>query len=234
MRIRAPVRGGSVVSSVVTPHRVRRLPVAVVAWVVPPGILPRRPSRSVQEIGLVQFRPLTSVDETFLRRMIYLAWRWDRVWDEAEYLAYESPPHPDNYVRAFGQRAGDIGVGAEDGGRLVGAAWCRVLTATNAGTGYVDDETPELAMAVEAPYRGRGVGRALLGGLIEGVRAAGYSMLSLHVAVDNRRARSLYDRLGFQAIKQGDSGMVMVLPLDAEDAGQGRAAPAHRPRPRGR
>lgn len=170
-------------------------------------------TRSLRKSGPMQFRPLTPCDEAFLRRMIYTAWRWDRVWDEAEYLAYENRPHPDSYVRGFGQRPGDAGVGAEDSGRMVGAAWCRVLTEKEAGTGYVDDETPELAVAVEASYRGAGIGRAVLSRLIEQVRAAGYSMLSLHVAMDNRRARNLYEGMGFQARKQGDSGVVMVLPL---------------------
>lgn len=145
--------------------------------------------------------------------MIYTAWRWDRVWDEAEYLAYASRPHPDSYVRAFGRQSGDIGVGAVDAGRLVGAAGCRVLTGSDRGTGYVDDETPELAVAVEAPYRGAGLERALTARLIERVGAAGCSTLSLHVAAENRSARRLYHSLGFRAIKERDSGIVMVLPI---------------------
>jgi hypothetical protein len=52
------------------------------------------------------------------------------------------------------------GAGAGDSGRLVGASWCRVLTANDAGTGYVDDEKPELAAAVESSNRGAGIGRA--------------------------------------------------------------------------
>lgn len=41
---------------------------------------------------------------------------------------------------------------AEAAGKLVGAAWARIME----DYGHVDDDTPSLAAAVEAPYRGRG------------------------------------------------------------------------------
>lgn len=47
-------------------------------------------------------------------------------------------------------RAGDMGFVAVDAGsgEPIGAAWLRLLGGDERGYGYVDDETPELGMAV--------------------------------------------------------------------------------------
>ena len=44
-------------------------------------------------------------------------------------------------------------------GGPIGAAWLRLLKGDERGYGHVDDETPELGMAVLPAYRGRGVRR---------------------------------------------------------------------------
>lgn len=52
------------------------------------------------------------------------------------------------YASGFGRRAGDIGFIAEAGGEPIGAPWVRLLQAEDPGYGYVDDDTPELTIAV--------------------------------------------------------------------------------------
>jgi ribosomal protein S18 acetylase RimI-like enzyme len=63
------------------------------------------------------------------------------------------------------------------------------------GYGYVDDDTPELSMAVLPDYRGLGIGRRLLAELLDEA-AHRYRAVSLSVATDNP-ARRLYERHGF-------------------------------------
>lgn len=49
------------------------------------------------------------------------------------------------------------------------------------GFGHVEDATPELAMAVLAPYRGQGIGTALLSAMQERLKKNGFPDLSLSV-----------------------------------------------------
>ncbi len=54
-----------------------------------------------------------------------------------------------------------------------------------------------LEMMVDAPFRGRGVGDALLGAAVEWARREGLGKLSLTVFAHNARAIALYERHGF-------------------------------------
>lgn len=68
-----------------------------------------------------------------------------------------------HYLTDFGSHDGDDAqVCLDGGGERVGAAWVRRMTAADPGYGYVNDEVPELGMAIQENWRGRGIGRRLL------------------------------------------------------------------------
>ena len=55
-----------------------------------------------------------------------------------------------------------------------------------------------LGMAIHAPARGRGGGRALLSAAQEHARSSGAHKISLEVWIDNARAIALYAAAGFE------------------------------------
>ncbi|WGV28864.1 GNAT family N-acetyltransferase [Halotia branconii CENA392] len=82
--------------------------------------------------------------------------------------------------------------------RPVGAAWLRLLTGENQGYGYVDDQTPELAIAVLPEYRNQGIGSQLLTHLLAAAKTS-YQSISLSTRSSNP-AVSLYQKLGWKVI----------------------------------
>ena len=67
------------------------------------------------------------------------------------------------------------------------------------GYGFVDERTPELAIAVVPNARGKGVGSALLTRCSSG-QAEGFAAISLSVDRHNRGAIALYEQYGFQQV----------------------------------
>ncbi len=105
-------------------------------------------------------------DIPFMRDMLRHAyyWRADEAFEDEEPLS--------RYVNGWG-RAGDTALVAIQGANPVGAAWYRLFTREHPGFGYVDDETPELAIAVVPNRRGGGMGSTLLDALVDRARAGG-------------------------------------------------------------
>lgn len=121
-------------------------------------------------------------------------------------------PELARYVDGFG-RTGDSGVVAEEGAEALGAAWWRHFRADAPGYGFVDEATPELAMAVLPAHRGRGRGAALLEALEREARDQQIHRLSLSVERDNPAA-ALYRRRGFRPLGRRGSALTMVIELD--------------------
>jgi ribosomal protein S18 acetylase RimI-like enzyme len=143
----------------------------------------------------IEIAPLAADDEPLLWRMLRLA----ALAEDRTLAEVRGDPDLARYVAGWG-RAGDSGVKALDrhSGACVGAAWLRLWKVDDHGYGYIDEQTPELAIAVEAAGRGRGVGRMLLEDLIA-TAAAPFAAVSLSVRRDNPALR-LYRRLGFAPI----------------------------------
>ena len=135
-------------------------------------------------------------DEGFLWRMLLEAAHAGDEVDGVE--ALRQVPELARYVEGWG-RPSDLGVVATDGdGEPVGAAWVRMLVGEDAAYGYVDDTTPELAIAVDPQRTGDGIGSQLLKRLLLDA-ARMFPAVSLSVRADNP-ARRLYERFGFQPV----------------------------------
>ena len=109
------------------------------------------------------------------------------------------------YIDGFGSRAGDRCLVAETGGLVVGAVWTRLID----GFGHIDGDTPELAISVCEPYRGRGIGTRLLRGMLAELDADGCDRSSLAVHKDNF-AFKMYERAGFSVVRETDQEYIML------------------------
>jgi len=114
-----------------------------------------------------------------------------------------SAPELAHYVAGW-PRQGDLGVVAEASERPVGAAWLRFFPAGDPGYGFVGADVPELSIGVAAPWRGRGVGRALLRAIAEQARSASIGRVSLSVGRRNY-AHRLYLGEGYKIVDSSDA-----------------------------
>ncbi|MBA3470361.1 MAG: GNAT family N-acetyltransferase, partial [Herpetosiphonaceae bacterium] len=132
------------------------------------------------------------------------------------YIPPGAPPFPRQvvadakiarYVQGWG-RPGDCGVMAMDQEQPIGAAWSRRLTGAEPGFGYLDDQTPELGIAIMPLYRGKGIGTFLLEQLLTTL-ADQAAAVSLSVSRDNP-ALQLYTRLGFVVVGEDTGGSFIM------------------------
>jgi len=142
-------------------------------------------------------------DVRFLRDMLKHAYHW---------RLNEDPDLPvARYVNNWG-RPGDAGLVAWEAGPI-GAAWYRLFPAEAPGFGFVDEQTPELTIAVVPSRRGRGYGDELLEGLLAQARKDGFAQISLSVEPDNPALR-LYERHGFHKVGESGGSWTMLARLN--------------------
>lgn len=112
------------------------------------------------------------------------------------------------YVSDFGKREGDTALAAQSDGKIAGAIWARIMD----DYGHVDDKTPSLAMSVHEPYRGCGIGTALLREILSVLAAKGYERTSLSAQKANYAAK-MYRKAGFEIVRENEEEYIMVCRL---------------------
>ncbi|MBK9296309.1 MAG: GNAT family N-acetyltransferase [Candidatus Microthrix sp.] len=166
-----------------------------------------RPTTQVDTVVVVDehtFRPWIAADVPFLWDMLHLA-LFVPVGAEPLPRSVLDEPKVAHYLRSFGERTGDDAQVCEGSDGPVGAAWCRKLDSTDPGYGYVADEVPELGMAIVGSWRGRGIGRRLLGDLLQR-----HPAMSLSVDDANTAAVELYRSLGFRPVASAAGSTTMA------------------------
>lgn len=161
-----------------------------------------------------RIRPIQEEDVEFL---------WDMLYESLFVPEGQEPfsreilkePFISKYVEGWG-RSGDFGcIAMSDEGKPVGSISARYFDESNKGFGYVDNDVPELGMAIVEEYRGLGMGTALLNELFREAKIRGIERLSLSVDPTNAAAMKLYQRFGFEEVGQVGTSITMVANVAA-------------------
>ena len=111
------------------------------------------------------------------------------------------------YIEDFGKKD-DWCLVAEVKGKIVGAAWVRIMD----DYGHIDDETPSFAISLYEEYRNMGIGTALMRDMLEFLKNKGYRRTSLSVQKVNYAVR-MYQKVGFEVIDENEEEYIMVCRL---------------------
>jgi ribosomal protein S18 acetylase RimI-like enzyme len=143
----------------------------------------------------------SAADTQFMRAMLAHAYHW-----HVAGLDTEIPLS--RYVDGWG-RPGDVALVAAEGPNPVGAAWFRRFPASAPGYGFVDEQTPELTIAVVPSRRRHGVGQELLDALLARAVAEGVPAVSLSVE-NGSPAVAFYERNGFSPAGEHGGALTML------------------------
>lgn len=140
----------------------------------------------VRAVHAAHFRPLSGSETALLEFATLGTTKWcgERITPDD----VRTKPEYTHYTRLIAER-GDFGVVAEIDGEVAGVAWAVFLTITDAGYGFVDEQTPELSLWASADHRRLGIGRKLLYALIAEATARSRAQISLSVEAGNHAKR---------------------------------------------
>ena len=143
---------------------------------------------------MLHFRALLASDQQSLWHWLHIA-----LWDPppAPLRPVEVLQHPG--VRIYAEGWGlptDVGVVAVVNGQAAGACWMR-LVPDRQGLAYIDDETPQLGIALEPEFQHRGLGKPMMKAALSAAWQHGYRKVSLTVHPENP-ALFMYQACGFK------------------------------------
>jgi ribosomal protein S18 acetylase RimI-like enzyme len=156
------------------------------------------------------FIEITKKEEQFLKEMVF----------EALYVRVDQPPFEYSILEepsikkyySNWNSSNDLGIILLLNGQRIGAGWHRLFTKENSGYGFVDEQTPELIIALRKQFHNQGLGTKLLLELFKKSKIAGFHQLSLSVDQESPALR-LYQRLGFEIHEAEGTAFTMIKKL---------------------
>jgi [ribosomal protein S18]-alanine N-acetyltransferase len=159
-------------------------------------------------------RPVKPNEIKFLKDMLY----------EALYVHEGEPllprsiiyePEIVKYIKDWGKPF-DCAIVAQNNNELTGAIWGRMFQLPETGYGYIDEETPEISMAVKSNYRGQGIGTKLIEAISQEYLKLNIKAISLSVDKRNK-ALNLYQRAGFVIVAENGTAWTMKKRLSSKN-----------------
>ncbi|MFZ6720946.1 GNAT family N-acetyltransferase [Undibacterium sp. Ji49W] len=143
----------------------------------------------------ITFTPLLARHQDLLWRFLHIA-LWDPPPAGLRPLETLQLPGVRIYAEEWGC-ATDVGVIAQPAGQTeaVGACWMR-LVPDGMGLAYVDEQTPQLGIALLPAYQHQGYGRQMMLAALDTARHHGFRQVSLTVHPQNPAIR-VYESCGF-------------------------------------
>ncbi|WIM68219.1 GNAT family N-acetyltransferase [Corynebacterium breve] len=153
----------------------------------------------------MQLLPATESDRTYFARLFFLT---DVYGDESRAVSDYHLRDIVGYVDDWNPTR-DGGFVVYDENRIpAGGIWFRYWEGPDAlGWANLGPDIPELAIAVESRFAGKGISRLLLDAAVDLGRSQGAPALALSVAADNPRARHVYEKFGFTDVADVDGAM---------------------------
>ena len=145
---------------------------------------------------MISIRAFQLADKSHLPRFLALAAH------ETDVKIVLDNPKLARYIENFGSM-GDCAFVAHNDEEIVGVVWARFWTIDNCGFGWVDEKTPEMAIAIENNFQNIGIGTRLIQELKSELRAQNATQISLNVRADSPAVR-LYRKMGFEEIAESE------------------------------
>ena len=135
-----------------------------------------------------------------MRSMLTHAFNW-------HVAKFETDIPLSRYIDGWG-RPGDTALIAIEDGHRMGAAWYRLFRPAAPGYAFIDEQTPEVTVAVVPGRRGEGIGKELLHSLVERAQADGHPALSASVQKNHPEVKT-FEREGFETVGETESTLTM-------------------------
>ncbi len=154
------------------------------------------------------FRLLRHDEFDFLEEMLY----------ESIFVPEGHPPLPYSiikdpaiakYIQDWGNSSDDIAIVAEIEDELIGAVWGRKFKQQNAGYGFINENTPEIGIAVKKEYRNMGIGKKLMTEICSIYKSRNIQAISLSVSQGNK-AKQFYLQHGFIITNENNDDYIMM------------------------
>ena len=162
------------------------------------------------------------MENTLIRKMLptehYLL---EDIMYEAIYHPDPANPYPKKviyypqvriYWDNFGTEKDDHCLVAIIDNEIAGAVWIRTFQGELKGCGFIDEQTPEIAIALFEAYRNQGIGTRMIKQMIELMKEEDYAQVSLSITKGNYAIR-LYERLSFVVVDENEEDYIMLLRL---------------------
>ncbi len=161
-----------------------------------------------------KYRIGTKSDLPFLKEMLYEAILWNQPENRPSLEEIFSHPDLNKILNDWGNREGDLSIIALDvDDQPVGAVWYRFFTLKDHSFGFVDEDIPELGIAIRKEFRGKGIGTFLMKKIIHYAKDSDIKGISLSVTPENYALR-LYQKLGFHKVCDTGDAWTMLIDLD--------------------